>query len=154
MGTPEPPIGDGYLFDQYFLQRALRIELIFQIQQNGIKLLLAFRAFAGVNEDLFGQQAVLEGVAGGDGLAGWCDRSGRVGGILSIGGDLLVRGLRALPILTNGFVLEKSLILIDDRSFRPAFGHWHAALTRQSPGRRSVSPTTFQVIRVRPVRSD
>ena len=51
---------------------------------------------------------MLEGVSGGDCFAGWRDRPGGLACVAAICDNLLVRGLRILPIFTNGFVLEKS----------------------------------------------
>jgi len=84
MRPAQPPIGDGDLLDEDLLQRTLGSELVVQIQQQGIELLLAFRPFAAVDDDLLGQKAVFETVAGGDGLTGRREGTGRLGGIAAV----------------------------------------------------------------------
>jgi hypothetical protein len=88
LGAAEPPVAGGDALDEGLLDESLGFELGDEIGEEGVKVGLAFVAVGRIDDDVLGEEPVLEGVARGAGLAAGGPGAGGVLGVALVGGAL------------------------------------------------------------------
>jgi hypothetical protein len=85
MGAAESPVGGGEARDEHFLDDATGLEFVAEIGDEGVEVGGVLGAIATDNDDLAGEQSVLEGVSGGAGLAFGGAWSGGPASVFAVG---------------------------------------------------------------------
>jgi hypothetical protein len=112
LGAAESPVGGGEARDEHLLDDAAGLDFAAEIGDEGVEVVGVLGAVAAENDDLAGEQAVLESVAGGAGLAFGGTRSGGPASVLAVGlklffgnafrhGNPPVRGEEKAPSMGN-----------------------------------------------------
>jgi len=81
LGAAESPVASGDTLDERFFDDALRLKPGDEVGEEGVEIGLALGGVGRVDDDVLGEEAVLEGVAGG---AGFAFRRLGAGGLLDV----------------------------------------------------------------------